>query len=210
MKQNSSTSRGRNQSPSDGRSRGHSARLNSTWLKEFLVEMHAVEEGGTQLYEKALDELQHEKYRSQLETFLQQTQRHVQLCEELMEAASMSRDSSSPGAEAAEHKAEGLISAVVPEHLNDVNNFENLVLAETKDHWNWTMLSSIMDQIPDADLKKAVKGAVREVAKQEVDHLQKMQRALTDVATELARLAGPDEQSEQEAEEEEEGEEYDA
>ena len=25
----------------------------------------------------------------------------------------------------------------VPEHLVDLNNIENLVLAETKDHWDW-------------------------------------------------------------------------
>ncbi len=157
------------------------------WLEQFLIEMHAVEEGGTQLYEKALDELQHEKHRSTLEKFLRQTQRHVELCEEMMEAASIEQGMPSPGAEAAKHKAEGLISTTVPEHLHDINNLENLVLAETKDEWDWEMLSSVMDKIPDNDLKRAVKRAVREVGKQEVDHLKKMQLALTEVASEISK-----------------------
>jgi len=92
----------------------------------------------------------------------------------------------SPGAEAAEHKAEGLLSTQVPEHLLDLNNFENLVLAETKDHWNWEMLATVAGEIDDTSLKRLVGRAVREVRKQEADHLARMQRALTEIAAELA------------------------
>jgi hypothetical protein len=87
-------------------------------------------------------------YQTQLEKLLDQTRRHVELCVEMMEAAGTNESHGSPGAEAAEHKAQGLISTEVPEELADLNNFENLVLAETKDHWNWETLSSVAGEIP--------------------------------------------------------------
>jgi rubrerythrin len=170
------------QSRASGRSNG----LNQDWFKDFLSEMLAVEQGGVQLYEKTVEELKHDKFRSQLEKFLDQTRHHVELCEQMMEAASVEDGSGSPGAEAAEHKAEGLISTEVPDHLLDLNNFENLVLAETKDHWNWEMLGSVAGEISDTNLKRTVSRAVKEVQKQEADHLARMQRALTEIASELA------------------------
>jgi hypothetical protein len=148
--------------------------------------MRAVEQGGVQLYEKALEELQHEMHRTQLEKFLDQTRRHVELCDEMMEAADADQSYGSPGAEAAERKARGLISTEVPEELVDLNNFENLVLAETKDHWNWETLSAVAGEVSEVNLKRVVSRAVREVQKQEVDHLRRMKQALTQMALELA------------------------
>jgi rubrerythrin len=163
--------------------------------------MLAVERGGVQLYEKALEELAHEDFRSRLEQFLEQTQRHVELCEELLEAASVDQDRMSPGAKAAEHKANGLMTAEVPEELADINNLENLVLAETKDNWNWETLGSLMEKIEGSDLKKAVSRAVREVRKQENDHLSWNQKFLTQLAMEAAQRPSGMEEMEEEMDE---------
>ena len=57
------------------------------WLKDFLSEMLAVERGGVKFYEKALSELSHEELRDRLEEFLEETRRHVELCEEMVGAA---------------------------------------------------------------------------------------------------------------------------
>jgi rubrerythrin len=166
--------------------------------------MLAVEHGGVELYEKALEELEHDDLRSKLEQFHQQTQRHVELCEEMLNGAGGSEDEMSPAAEAAEHKAQGLLTAEVPEEMKDINNIENLVLAETKDHWNWELLGSLMDQIEDRDLKKSVSRAVREVRKQENDHVTWAQKMLTRLATETARKMPEMEEGEAEGEEDEE------
>ncbi|MGH7907356.1 MAG: hypothetical protein ACREP6_12090 [Candidatus Binataceae bacterium] len=217
MKRSSASSRSRSGRSSDSRAHSagraknsrpqrssKSAKVNSDWLGKFLLEMRAVETGGVQLYEKALEELSDEKYRAQLEKFLDQTNRHLELCDEMMEAASIEDDHESPGAEAAQHKAQGLISAEVPEEMSDLNNFENLVLAETKDHWNWEMLNSVAEEIEDTNLKRAVKRAVREVLKQEVDHVERMKRAQTEMARLMAHK--PAEEEEEIGEEEEESE----
>src|SRR5579862_410114 len=120
-----------------------SSSLDSEWLKDFLSEMLAVEMGGVKLYEKALNELEHAELEEKLTQFLRQTERHVELCTEMLEAAGSDASYKSPGAEAAEQKADGLLSVEVPAELTDLNNIENLVLAETKDHWDWEMLAAI-------------------------------------------------------------------
>src|SRR6202008_5113025 len=80
------------------------------WLKDFLSEMLAVEKGGVKLYEKALSELEHPELEQKLTDFLRQTERHVELCTEMLEAAGSDASYKSPGAEAAEQKADGLLS----------------------------------------------------------------------------------------------------
>ena len=180
--------RGRARTQARGRAASRSRKhLNMEWLRNFMSEMLAVERGGVQLYEKALQELSHEEMRPRLEQFLVQTQRHVEICEMMLQHAGAESDMRSPGAEAAEHKAQGLLSAEAPQEMADQNNLENLVLAETKDHWNWEMLSSLMDDIEERELKRTVKQGVREVQRQERDHLAWAQKMVTKLATEEAR-----------------------
>jgi hypothetical protein len=52
----------------------------------------------------------------------------------------------------------------------DLNNSENLVLAETKDHWNWETLAAVAPRIGDSELKRMAGKAVSEVRKQEKTH----------------------------------------
>jgi len=166
--------------------------------------MLAVERGGVELYDRALEELSHEELRSKLEQFHEQTLRHVELCQEMLNAAGGDEDEMSPSAEAAEHKAQGLLSAEAPDEMKDINNLENLVLAETKDHWNWELLATLAAKIEDRDLKKIVSRAVREARKQENDHLTWGQKMLTKLATEAAHhhpeVAQDEEEGEEEAE----------
>lgn len=182
------------------RSRTRTARVNPEWLKNFFAEMLAVERGGIQLYEKALENLSHEELRSKLEHFHQETERHVELCEQLLDAAGGDETSLGPGAEAAEHKAQGLLTAEVPEEMADINNIENLVLAETKDNWNWEMLGSLIDKLENGNLKKMASRAVREVRKQESNHLAWNQKTLTQLALEAAQRNEEEEMSGEAAE----------
>ncbi len=190
---------GARQTASKAGSRGKQSRVGPEWLKDFLSEMLAVEMGGVKLYEKALNELEHSELEEKLAEFLRQTERHVELCTEMLEAAGSDASYKSPGAEAAEQKADGLLSVEVPAKLTDLNNIENLVLAETKDHWDWEMLASIAPKIGDPELKNMASKAVREVRKQEQAHLNWNEQTLNKLAMESS-VSAP----EQEATEEEE------
>ncbi len=173
--------------------------LGAGWLKDFLSEMLAVEKGGVKLYEKALSELEHPELEQKLTDFLRQTERHVELCTEMLEAAAGDPNYQSPGAEAADHKAEGLLSTHVPAELTDLNNIENLVLAETKDHWDWEILASVAPKIGDPKLKRMASKAIREVRKQERAHVNWNEQTLTTLAMEIATQA-PERETAEEAE----------
>ena len=181
-------------------SRGQSE-LDTGKLVEFLSQMLAVEQGGVNLYEKALNELSHDELREDLEEFLEQTHRHVELCEEMLEAAGASSDESSPAAEAAQAKAEGLISVDVPPEMADFNNIENLVLAETKDNWNWETLAEMSKSIEARELRSVISRAVKEVSKQECKHVDWNTDTLSSLAQEML-MAQEGEGEEEEYEEE--------
>lgn|GEM_PF-1736130 len=174
--------------------------LSMQWLRDFVSQMLAVERGGEKLYQRALDELEHDELRDRLERFAEQTRRHIELCEQMLEVAGGDPDYLSQEAHLAEQKAEGLLSTEADEELRDLNNLENLVLAETKDHWNWETLSTFAGEIEDRELSRAVRKATTEAARQERDHL----KWTTDQITKLTQeMAWREEPSEEESEEEE-------
>jgi rubrerythrin len=194
-------SNGSHRSTKSGSRRGRrGSSINPQWLKDFLSEMLAVEKGGVQLYQKALNELEHSELEDRLNEFLNQTQRHVELCTEMLEAAGGDENYQSPGAAAAEHKAEGLMSTQVPPEMIDLNNIENLVLAETKDHWNWETLASIARRIDNDELKRMALKAVSEVRKQEKTHLSWNEETLSKLAMESAMRAPAEAMDEDEKE----------
>ena len=189
---------GMSRSNTSSRSRRGTA-VSVEWLRNFLSEMLAVEKGGVKLYEKALSELDHSELEDKLSEFLRQTHRHVELCTSMLEAVGADADFQSPGAQAAEHKAEGLITAEVPPEMQDLNNIENLVLAETKDHWNWETLASIAPKIGDPELKRAATKAISEVRRQEKTHVDWNEKTLSKLAMESAMHPSANEMSESEA-----------
>jgi hypothetical protein len=191
----------RNGTRHNGARPGHA--LGAEWLKNFLSEMLAVEMGGVKLYEKAISELAHQELEEELTHFLHETEYHVELCTEMLTAAGADTEYRSPTAQAAEHKAEGLISVEVPAEFHDLSNIENLVIAETKDHWDWATLASIAPKIGDPDLKRIVSKAVREVRKQEKRHLDWNEKTLSKLALEAAMHSPEREEIETEATERE-------
>jgi rubrerythrin len=202
---NGRTSRGNGMSRSTSGSRGRrGSEISVEWLRNFLSEMLAVEKGGVKLYEKALSDLDHSELEDRLSEFLRQTHRHVELCTSMLEAVGADADFQSPGAQAAEHKAEGLITAEVPPEMQDLNNIENLVLAETKDHWNWETLASIAPKIGDPELKRAATKAISEVRRQEKTHVDWNEKTLSKLAMESAMRLPADEMSEGQAEDRDE------
>lgn len=202
---NGHKSRDNEMSRSNPESRGRRGTAVSVeWLRNFLSEMLAVEKGGVKLYERALSDLEHSELEGKLTEFLKQTHRHVELCSSMLEAAGADADFQSPGAQAAEHKAEGLITAEVPPEMQDLNNIENLVLAETKDHWNWETLASIAPKIGDPELKRAATKAISEVRRQEKTHVDWNEKTLSKLAMESAMRQPAGETSDSEAEDQDE------
>ena len=181
-----STRSGAERKPSGRSTKRKRPSLNSQYLIDFLSEMLAVEQGGAKLYQKALDQLEHPELESKLKEFLQETERHAELCSAMLEAAGGDAAYMSAGAKAAEQKAAGLLKVKVPQGLADLNNVENLVLAETKDRWDWQTFATLAPNIEGSELKRMASSAVREVGKQENDHATWSQKVLTKLAKEAS------------------------
>jgi rubrerythrin len=181
-----STRSGAERKPSGRSTKRKRPSLNSQYLIDFLSEMLAVEQGGAKLYQKALDQLEHPELESKLKEFLQETERHAELCSAMLEAAGGDAEYMSGGAKAAEQKAAGLLKVKVPQGLADLNNVENLVLAETKDRWDWQTFATLAPNIEGSELKRMAISAVREVGKQENDHATWSQKVLTKLAKEAS------------------------
>ena len=177
---------GAERKPSARSTRRKRPSLNQQYVTDFLSEMLVVEQGGAKLYQKALDQLEHPELESKLKEFLQETERHAELCSAMLEAAGGDAEYMSPGATAAEQKAAGLLKVKVPQGLVDLNNVENLVLAETKDRWDWQTLATLAPNIEGSELKRMASSAVREVGKQENDHATWSQKVLTKLAKEAS------------------------
>jgi rubrerythrin len=118
-------------------------------LSEFLM----VEQCGWQLYrvvgERASDPELHERY----EEFGRETDRHRTILTGLIRDLGGDPDYVSPTARLAQAKSEALLaSALVAGPLGEAereaNDLENVLLAETKDHADWELLSKLIEQLP--------------------------------------------------------------
>ena len=82
----------------------------------------------------------------------------------------------SPGARVAEEKAQALLKTMT---LSDglrldeveINAIENIVIAETKDHADWQLLSHLARRSSDPKIRDVLKPAVDEVEPEEDKHL---------------------------------------
>ena len=127
-------------------------------LSEFLM----VEQCGWQLYrvvgERASDPELHERY----EEFGRETDRHRTILTGLIRDLGGDPDYVSPTARLAQAKSEALLaSALVAGPLGEAereaNDLENVLLAETKDHADWELLSKLVEQLPTGKTKTAIR-----------------------------------------------------
>ena len=71
-----------------------------------------------------------------------------------------------------------------------MNDLENVLLAETKDHADWELLAQLVEQVDDRDVKQALQAAVAEVESQEDEHLNWARGTLSQLSLELL-MTGP-------------------
>lgn len=167
-----------------------SASISRDILRDRLSEFLAVERGGLELYERALQIVKNPNLTGKLRDFRDQTRKHEAILMRLMDGLGMDSTYLSPTAKIAQQKATALLNTMVDsngagsltQELSECNALENLVLAETKDHSDWELLGKIARQSQDEQLRNLLKPAVDEVEPEEDDHV-------TWAKTEMAKLA---------------------
>ena len=152
-------------------------------LSEFLM----VEQGDLELYRVAAERCTLPALKQRYQEFGQQTARHREVYVQLIQAVGGDPDYVSPTARLAQVKATKLLESAVivdglaPEELM-TSDLENVLLAETKCHLDWELMSQLAKQVADATLKQALEQAVQEVEGQEDQHVEWARQTLRQLA----------------------------
>jgi len=145
-------------------------------VKELLYQALETELGGVQVYTTALRCAENEELKEEWEEYLEQTQQHVQIVQDVLTKLGLNPDEETPGRKVVRHIGEALVESMEMA-LNEgepgaaqLVATEAVVLAETKDHQNWHLIGEIIKNAK-GELAKALKDAHDQVEPEEDEHL---------------------------------------
>jgi rubrerythrin len=145
-------------------------------LRELLYQALETELGGVQIYTTALRCVVNEDLKEEWEEYLEQTQNHVQIVQDMMVELGLDLKTQTPGRQVVHHIGESLVKAMEmalkagEPAAAQLVAAECVVLAETKDHLNWELLGESARKAK-GETAKALKKAHDEVEDEEDEHL---------------------------------------
>jgi hypothetical protein len=149
---------------------------NAEQIKELLYQALETEIGGLAIYETAVTCAINEDLKKEWLEYLEETRTHRRVLLTVFEQLKLDPQAKSPGREVVRHLGESLvramkmaISAGDPQAAQLVAT-ECVVLAETKDHANWSLIGLIAEQ-QSGEEAKILKQAYDAVATDEDHHL---------------------------------------
>ena len=142
---------------------------------KLFLEALETEIGGVDIYAMAILCARNPDLLREWTEYREQTIRHVEVVQAIVEAAGLDPDAITPGRLVVREKAKALLSAMqlaLKEAPDDaeVVAAECVVDAETKDHKNWELIKAIGETLS-GDLRQTIADAVAEVEDQEDEHL---------------------------------------
>jgi rubrerythrin len=155
------------------RAKGHEI---SEALEELLYQALETELGGVEVYRAALKCVENEDLREEWTKYLDHTQQHVIMLTDLCRSLGLDPDADTPGRQVVRTIGKALVQAMMLALGNDKRDAaervaaECVVLAETKDHLNWSLLGELVrgSSEPHAEL---IAEAHAEVEPEEDEHL---------------------------------------
>jgi rubrerythrin len=144
-------------------------------LKELLLQSLEHERGGVKVYQTALKCAVNEDLKEEWEKYLEQTERHVEVLQDVFSQMQLDAEEQSPGRKIVHDMGMALVSAM--EAALGAGNpaaaqivaCECVTLAETKDHMDWELIGEAAKKATGAEAK-ALKEAYQEVEDQEDEH----------------------------------------
>lgn len=148
----------------------------SAQLKELLLQSLEHERGGVILYETALECVINEDLQEEWEKYLEETRTHVELLTTACEALGLDPDEMTPGRKIVQHNGKSLAVAMKmalaasDAPAAELVACECIVLAETKDHFDWELIGECAKNLK-GEQQAALKAAYDQVEDQEDEHL---------------------------------------
>lgn len=145
-------------------------------LQELILQSLEHERGGVQVYETALECARQDDLREEWEEYLSQTRNHVQILQSVCQELEIDPEEASPGREVVRHTGESLVKAMKMAQENGTPDAAQLVacecvvLAETKDHADWELLTKCAEKLTGKD-KEVLTAACEKVEEEEDEHL---------------------------------------
>jgi rubrerythrin len=144
-------------------------------VKELILQSLEHERGGVKIYEAALKCVQNEDLKEEWEKYHQQTERHVQILQDVCSQMQLDAEEQTPGRKIVADMGQSFVAAMQaalgagdPAQAECVA-CECVVLAEEKDHSNWQLIGEVAKKMTGAEAK-ALKDAYKEVEDQEDEH----------------------------------------
>lgn len=149
---------------------------NEMQVEELVLQALETELGGVQVYETAVRCAQNDDLREEWQEYLEQTRRHVEVVQDLCEKLGIDAEKETPGRAVVRHLGESFVAAMqkaleeAPGEAAQLVAAECVVLAETKDHQNWSLIGELADA-DEGETAEAFAQAYEEVEDEEDEHL---------------------------------------
>jgi rubrerythrin len=144
-------------------------------VHELLYQALETEKGGQSIYETAIRCVRNPELKEEWTKYLEETRHHEQVLLKTFERLSLDPKGKTPGRSVVRDLGKSFVKAMEKALKEDKAGAELVaaecvVLAETKDHLNWKLISAAGEEAT-GDLGKALREAAEEVEDQEDEHL---------------------------------------
>jgi rubrerythrin len=145
-------------------------------VRELLYQALETELGGVEVYTNALRCVENDELKEEWEKYLEQTQNHVQIMQDVLTRLGLDPNEETPGREVVRTIGEALVSSMQlalsegDRGAAQLVAAEAVVLAETKDHQNWHLIGEVIKKAK-GELAKTLKEAHDQVEDEEDEHL---------------------------------------
>jgi hypothetical protein len=154
------------------------SKLNGPFVADVLSDMLAHERCGAQLYRSVEQRTNNPVLQERYRHFGEETVEHVAILEALIGELGGDPGYVSPAARATEKAGAALLESTfllggsVDLVTQEQVMLDAVLLAEAKDHANWSCLAGMVEDLPAGDIRDAFEAAVDEVEVQENEHLR--------------------------------------
>jgi hypothetical protein len=145
-------------------------------VRELLLQSLEHEQGGALIYETALECAVNDDLRGEWEKYRDQTLRHIEILTEACQALGLDPDEMTPGRQVVHHTGKSLVIAMkmalaaADRPAAELVACECVVLAETKDHFDWELIGECAKALS-GEPAAALRRAYEAVEDEEDEHL---------------------------------------
>jgi rubrerythrin len=144
-------------------------------IEDLLYQALETEIGGVAVYQNAIRCARNADLKKEWQEYLEQTRNHERIVRKVLRSLDLDAEKETPGRRIVRHQGTSLVQAIalaLKDATPDAAQLvaaECVVLAETKDHQNWSLIGELAKG--ETALGKALEQAYQEVEDEEDEHL---------------------------------------